>query len=104
MKPDDLKVPRYKDSKLKFLKQETSQKGLNKNMNKQKQPGGAVAGGVVPNFRTVKIMNICKGQLIGWEDIIADRNTTINLNCITNSGKLLSIDSKEFLRLVQSNG
>lgn len=48
-------------------------------------------------------MNIGKGQLIGWEDIIADRNTTVNLTCITNSGMLLTIDSSAFLKYVRKD-
>lgn len=50
--------------------------------------------------KTVKITNACRGQLIGWEDVVQGRKNTTNFRCLSSTGSLLTFDAKVFLRII----
>lgn len=52
---------------------------------------------------SARITIACEGHLIGWEDIIRNRLTTVSLTCYSNIGTLLSIRKEEFLQIIQKD-
>ena len=51
--------------------------------------------------KLVKIKNVNKGHLIGLEDIVNQRPTTVNFKCVSNHGTLLTVTKKDFLHIVR---
>lgn len=50
------------------------------------------------------MMNIvCPGQLIGWDDVTRERVSTKSMRCISNKGTLITLPSKLFLRLYNTD-
>lgn len=51
----------------------------------------------------IKILIAGIGQLIGWEDAINKRQSSITVRCISNVGTLLYLDSKRLLEILMKD-
>ena len=49
----------------------------------------------------MRIAIVTRGQILGFNDIIKQKNHTATLKCITNTGSLYAVNAQEFLFKIQ---